>query len=138
MAHWLFKTEPGDYSWDEFVADGRTDWDGVKNHQAANNMRAMRLGERAFFYRSVKDPAVLGIMEVVGEAFPDPDDPKGKFVRVELAPIAPLAEPVSLAAIKADPRLADLALVRQSRLSVMPVSDEHWALICNMGGRSDD
>ncbi len=132
MAYWLFKTEPGDYSWDQFVADGRTEWDGVKNFQAANNMRAMKSGEQAFFYRSVKDPAVLGIMTVVREAFPDPDDPKGKFVRVEVAPLAPLPRPVSLAAIKAEPRLQELALVRQSRLSVMPVADAHWALICAM------
>ena len=75
MAYWLFKTEPNDYSWDAFVADGRTDWDGVKNHQAARNMKAMRVGDHAFFYRSVKDPAVLGIMEVVREAYPDPDAP---------------------------------------------------------------
>lgn len=134
MTYWLFKTEPGDYAWDDFVSDGRTEWDGVKNHQAANNMRAMRVGEHAFFYRSVKDPAVLGVMEIVREAFPDPDDLQGKFVRVEVAPVGALPEPVPLAAIKSDPRFADLALVRQSRLSVMPVSDAHWALICTMGG----
>ncbi len=134
MAHWLFKTEPGDYSWDQFIEDGRTAWDGVRNFQAANNMRAMKRGERAFFYRSVKDPAVLGIMEVAAEAYPDPDDPKGKFVRVDLVPVAALKEPVTLKAIKAEPGLADIALVRQSRLSVMPVSDAHWRLICTMGG----
>jgi predicted RNA-binding protein with PUA-like domain len=137
MAHWLFKTEPGDYAWDEFVADGRTDWDGVKNHQAARNMKAMAKGDRAFFYRSVKDPAVLGIMEVVREAYPDPDAPDGPFVRVDLVPVQALPEPVTLAAIKTEPRLADLALVRQSRLSVMPVPDEAWTLICRMGGLED-
>lgn len=134
MAHWLFKTEPGDYSWDQFIADGRTAWDGVRNFQAANNMRAMKVGERAFFYRSVKDPAVLGIMEIAAEAYPDPDDPKGKFVRVDLVPVAALPQPVTLKAIKAEPGLADIALVRQSRLSVMPVSAAHWHLICAMGG----
>lgn len=134
MAYWLFKTEPGDYSWDQFIADGRTEWDGVRNHQAAANMKAMKVGELAFFYRSLKDPAVLGVMEITREAFPDPDDPKGKFVRVEVVPVEVLPEPVPLAAIKADPRLADLALVRQSRLSVMPVGDAHWSLIRTMGG----
>lgn len=128
------KTEPGDYSWDRLVADGRTEWDGVRNHQAAANMRAMRVGDRGFFYRSLKDPAVVGIIEVTREAFPDPDDPEGKWVRVEVAPVTALPQEVSLKAIKADERLADLALVRQSRLSVMPVSDDHWALICAMAG----
>jgi predicted RNA-binding protein with PUA-like domain len=137
MAYWLFKTEPGDYSWDEFVADGRTDWDGVKNHQAAKNMKAMAVGDRAFFYRSVKDPAVLGIMEVVRGAYPDPNAPEGPFVRVDLVPVRALPEPVMLAAIKAEPELADLALVRQSRLSVMPVPDAAWSLICRMGGIMD-
>ena len=137
MAYWLFKTEPNDYSWDAFVADGRTDWDGVKNHQAARNMKAMAVGDRAFFYRSVKNPAVLGIMEVVAEAYPDPDDPAGPFVRVDLVPVRPLPEPVTLAAIKATPELADLALVRQSRLSVMPVEPAAWDRICRMGGLDD-
>ncbi|NBB69015.1 MAG: EVE domain-containing protein [Alphaproteobacteria bacterium] len=134
MAYWLFKTEPNDYSWDRFVADGGTDWDGVKNHQAARHMKTMAVGDRAFFYRSVKDPAVLGVMEVVRAAYPDPDAPDGPFVRVDLAPVKPLPHPVTLAAIKAEPQLADLALVRQSRLSVMPVPAEAWALICRMGG----
>jgi len=123
------KTEPGDYSWDRLLADGRTEWDGVRNHQAAANMRAMKRGDRAFFYRSLKDPAVIGIIEVTREAFPDPDDADGKWVRVEVAPVEPLPAEVSLKAIKAEPRLADLALVRQSRLSVMPVSEAHWQLI---------
>jgi predicted RNA-binding protein with PUA-like domain len=100
-------------------------------------MKAMRVGDRAFFYRSVKDPAVLGVMEVVNQAYPDPDDPDGPFVRVDVAPVRLLPEPVPLAAIKAEPRLADLALVRQSRLSVMPVEDAAWALICRMGGLDD-
>jgi len=134
MAYWLFKTEPGDYSWDRFVEDGRTDWDGVKNHQAAANMKAMKAGERAFFYRSVKDPAIIGIMAVVREAYPDPDDPKGSFVRVDLEPLMALPEPVRLAAIKAEPALAELALVRQSRLSVMPIPDDAWTRLCQMGG----
>ena len=101
MAQWLFKTEPGDYSWDDFIKDGRTDWDGVKNHQAAANMRAMKIGEKAYFYRSLKDPAVLGVMEIVKEAYPDPDDEKGKFVRVDVQPAGLLPAPVPLSAIKA-------------------------------------
>ena len=129
MAKWLMKTEPGDYSWDQLVADGRTEWNGVRNHQAAANMRAMKVGERGFFYRSLVDPAVIGIIEVVKEAYPAPDDPTGKFVQVDVAPVAALPKAVSLKAIKAEPRLADLALVRQSRLSVMPVSDAHWEII---------
>lgn len=137
MAQWLMKTEPGDYSWDRLLADGGTGWDGVRNHQAAANMRAMQQGDQAFFYRSLVDPAVIGIMEVTRAAYPDPDDPAGKWVRVDVAPVRPLPREVSLKAIKADPALADLALVRQSRLSVMPVSDAHWALISRMGGLDD-
>ena len=132
MARWLMKTEPGDYSWERLLEDGKTEWDGVRNHQAAANMRAMQVGDKAFFYRSLKDPAVLGIIEVTRSAFPDPDDPDGKWVRVEVAPVEALPSEVSLKAIKAEERLGDLALVRQSRLSVMPVSDAHWQLICRM------
>lgn len=134
MAQWLMKTEPGDYSWDQLVADGRTAWDGVRNHQAAASMRAMRKGEQAFFYRSLVEPAIIGIMEIVREAYADPDDPDGRWVRVDVAPVRPLPREVSLKAIKADPAFADLALVRQSRLSVMPVGDAHWALILKMAG----
>ncbi|MFW5834472.1 MAG: EVE domain-containing protein [Pseudomonadota bacterium] len=134
MAHWLFKTEPGDYSWERFVQDGRTEWNGVRNHQAAANMRAMQAGERAFFYRSMKDPAVIGIMEVVKTAYPAPDDPSGKFVQVDVAPLEALPEPVSLKEIKATPELQELALIRQSRLSVMPIPDAAWRRICRMGG----
>ena len=133
MAFWLFKTEPGDYSWDQFVKDGRTEWDGVRNYQAANNMRAMKKGDLAFFYRSMKQPAIVGIMKVVEEAWPDPDDEKGKFVRVAVAPVAPLGREVSLKTIKADERLADLALIRQSRLSVMPIDEAHWKILCALG-----
>ncbi len=132
MARWLFKTEPGDYSWEELVADGETDWDGVRNHQAAGNMRAMRKGDLAFFYRSVKKPALVGIMRITGEAFADPEDPR--FVRVMVAPVRVLPREVPLAEVKADPRLADLALVRQARLSVMPVSEQHWRILCEKAG----
>ena len=132
MAQWLMKTEPEDYSWDRLVADGETEWTGVRNHQAAANMRAMKLGDPVFFYRSVVDPAIVGIMAVSAEWYPDPSDPTGKFVRVKVKPDRPLPSEVTLKAIKADARLADLALVRQSRLSVMPVGDAHWRILCGM------
>lgn len=134
MAHWLMKTEPEDYSWDRLVADGETEWSGVRNHQAAANMRAMKLNEAVFFYRSVVEPAIVGIMTVSAEWYPDPGDPAGKFVRVKVRPERPVANEVSLKAIKADPRFADFALVRQSRLSVVPVGAEHWRLLCGMAG----
>ncbi len=134
MAQWLMKTEPEDFSWDQLVAEGETEWTGVRNHQAAANMRAMKLGEPVFFYRSVVDPAILGIMTVSATWYPDASDPGGKFVRVKVKPDRPLPREVSLKAIKADPRFADLALVRQSRLSVMPVGDAHWQMLLDMGG----
>ncbi len=134
MAYWLLKTEPEDYSWDRLVADGETEWTGVRNHQAAANMRAMREGERAFFYRSAVEPAVVGVMTVSAPWYPEPDDPSGKFVRVRVRPLAKAPREVPLKVIKADPRLADLALVRQSRLSVVPVGDEHWGILCGMAG----
>jgi predicted RNA-binding protein with PUA-like domain len=134
MAYWLMKTEPEDYGWDQLVADGIATWDGVHNHQAARNMRAMRAGDRAFFYRSMQDPAVVGVMEIVREAYEDPDDPKRSFVLVDVRPVKPVVREVGLRQIKAEPRLQDLALVRQSRLSVSPVDDRAWRLICEMAG----
>ena len=134
MGKWLMKTEPGDYSWDRLIADGETEWDGVRNHQAAANMRAMRKGDGVFFYRSMKNPAIVGVMRVTREAYPAPDDPTGKFVQVDVAPERPVASEVSLKAIKAEPRLEGMALIRQSRLSVMPVSDAHWAVLLEMAG----
>ena len=134
MAYWLMKSEPGEYSWNDLVAEGRTYWDGVRNHQAANNMKAMKIGDKAFFYHSVTAREIVGVMEVAREAYPDHTDEKGRFVMVDVKPLVALATPVTLAAVKAEPRLADLALVRQSRLSVLPVSDAHWTLLCEMGG----
>jgi len=134
MAQWLMKTEPDDYSWDRLMAEGQTEWTGVRNHQAAANMRAMKLGEPVFFYRSVVDPAIVGVMAIAAEWYPDETDPTGKFVRVKVKPLRPVAQEVTLKAIKADPRLADLALVRQSRLSVVPVPDGHWRILCGMAG----
>ena len=134
MAYWLFKSEPEGYSWDDLVTEGRDYWDGVRNHQAANNMKAMADGDRAFFYHSVKQREIVGVVEVVREYYPDHTDASGRFGMVDIAPLAPLAKPVSLAEIKGHPRLAELALVRQSRLSVMPVSAAHWKILCAMGG----
>ncbi len=134
MAQWLMKTEPDDYSWDRLVAEGETAWTGVRNHQAAANLRAMKLGEQAFFYRSVVEPSIVGVMTISAEATPDPKDPTGKFVQVKVKPLRAVATEVSLKAIKADPRFADFALVRQSRLSVVPIGDAHWQLLCAMGG----
>lgn len=134
MAYWLMKTEPGDYSWEQLVEDGTAVWDGVHNHQAAGNMRAMRKGDRAFFYRSMQDPAVVGVMEIVREAYEDPNDPRRSFVLVDVQPVMPAEREVGLKQIKSDPRLQHLALVRQSRLSVSPVDDTAWRLICEMAG----
>ena len=134
MAYWLMKTEPDDYSWAQLAEDGIAVWDGVHNHQAARNMRAMKTGERAFFYRSMQDPAVVGVMEIVREAYQDPNDAKQSFALVDVRPVAPAQREVSLSQIKADPRLQHLALVRQSRLSVSPVDDAAWRLICEMAG----
>jgi predicted RNA-binding protein with PUA-like domain len=134
MAYWLMKTEPEDYSWAQLVKDGTARWDGVHNHQAASNMRAMKRGDRAFFYRSMQDPAVVGVMEIVREAYQDAGDPKHSFALVDVRPVAPAQREVSLQQIKADPRLQHLALVRQSRLSVSPVDDAAWRLICELAG----
>ena len=132
MAHWLLKSEPFKYSWSDMLTDGRTHWNGVRNHQAAINLKAMRIGDQAFFYHSNEGKEIVGIVEIVAEAYPDPSDEAGRFVMVDVAPIAPVKTPVTLAAMKANPELADLALIRQSRLSVVPVSDEHWARIIAM------
>lgn len=134
MPYWLMKAEPDDYGWDDLVRDGVAAWDGVHNHQAANNMRAMKKGDRAFFYRSQKDPAVVGVMEIAREAYEDPDDPRASFVLVDVRPVTPVRREVTLKRIKAEPRLGGLALVRQSRLSVSPVDEASWRLICELAG----
>ena len=133
MAHWLLKTEPHKYAWDDLVRDGRTVWDGVRNHQAAINLRAMRKGDEVLIYHSNEGKEAVGVGRVVREHFIDPSDPAAKFPAVEIAPVRPLARAVTLAALKADPAFADLALIRQSRLSVVPVGDAHWAAILRMG-----
>ncbi|MDX1424815.1 MAG: EVE domain-containing protein [Kiloniellales bacterium] len=133
MAYWLMKSEPGTWSWDDQVKDGVAEWDGVRNYQAANNLKAMRVGDKAFFYHSVKQKEVVGIVEVVKEYYPDPSDASGRFGMVDVKALRPFAKPVSLAQIKAEPRLHELALIRQSRLSVMPIGEAEWRLICAMG-----
>ena len=131
-SHWLVKSEPGTYAWQQLVADGRTVWDGVRNPLARQHLAAMRRGDLVLYYHSSVGKEVVGIARVVREGHPDPKDPK--WLAVDLEPVKPLATPVSLAAIRADPSLAGLALVRQPRLSVMPVSAAHWRTICAMGG----
>lgn len=132
MAYWLVKSEPGDWSWDDHVKKGVEPWDGVRNHQAANNLRAMKVGDRAFFYHSVKEKRIVGVLEVVKEAYPDPTDESGKFVMTDMKALFPVKRPVTLAEIKAEPRLAELPLVRHSRLSVLPVGDKEWKVLCDM------
>ena len=136
--YWLVKSEPDAFSWDQQVANGVEPWTGVRNAQAANNLKAMKVGDRAFFYHSNTGKEIVGIVEVAREAYPDPTDETGRgWVCVDMRTIAPLPRPVPLAAIRAEPALADLALIRQPRLSVMPVSPEHWALLCRMGGAEE-
>jgi predicted RNA-binding protein with PUA-like domain len=134
MAYWLIKTEPGTWSWEDQLRDKVTFWNGVRNYQASNNMKAMKKGDKAFFYHSVDERRIVGIVEVVKEYYPDPSDESGRFGMVDVKALLPVKEPVTLQQIKRDPRLADMALVRQSRLSVCPVSDEQWKIICGMAG----
>jgi predicted RNA-binding protein with PUA-like domain len=132
MAHWLMKSEPESYGWDDLVRDGATEWDGVRNNAARLHLKAMKPGDEAFFYHSMSDKAVVGIMRVARAAQPDPKAADWVTVRVE--PVRPLPRPVTLAEIKAEPKLAKMELVRQSRLSVAPVRDEEWRRILEMAG----
>jgi predicted RNA-binding protein with PUA-like domain len=132
MAHWLVKSEPNTYSFDDLRRDGRTVWDGVRNNAAALHLKAMRQGDEVLFYHSQEGLAVVGIAKVAREAFPDASDPAGRFVAVELEPVRPLPKPVTLAEMKAEPALADMAMLRQSRLSVSPVKPDEWAAILAM------
>ena len=136
MAFWLMKSEPDTFSWDDLVArgDAGEDWDGVRNYQARNAMRAMAVGDRAFFYHSQSDKAVVGICEIIAQAHPDSttDDPRWECVDVRA--VQPLPTPVTLATCKADPRLADMALLKNPRLSVQPVTEDQWHTICTLGG----
>jgi predicted RNA-binding protein with PUA-like domain len=135
MAYWLFKSEPDVWGWDAQVAKGDTgeEWNGVRNYQARNNMRAMKLGDQGFFYHSRTGLEIVGIVEVCAEVHPDSttDDPRWECV--DIRAVRPLTKPVSLEMIKSDPRLSDMVLVKNSRLSVQPVTDAEWALICELG-----
>ena len=133
MAHWLMKSEPESYSWSDLVRDSGTEWDGVRNNAARLHLKAMKVGDTAFFYHSMSDKAVVGIMRIAREAGPDPKDADWVYVRVE--PVEPLARPLTLAEIKAEPKLAKMELIRQSRLSVAPVREDEWATILAMANR---
>jgi predicted RNA-binding protein with PUA-like domain len=130
MAHWLMKSEPESYSWSDLVRDGGTEWDGVRNNAARLHLKAMKKGDEAFFYHSMSDKAIVGIMRVVREAQPDQRDADWVSVRVE--PVKALTRPVTLAEIKAEPRLAKMELIRQSRLSVAPVRDDEWEVVLEL------
>jgi len=132
MAHWLVKSEPSVWSWDDQVRAGTTHWNGVRNAQALINMRAMRKGDTAFFYHSNEERRIVGIVAIARAFYPDPDDAKSGLVDVRA--VKPLKSPVTLAQVKAEPALAQLGLVRQSRLSVMPIDEAAWALLMAMGG----
>lgn len=135
MKYWLMKSEPSTWSWEDQVARGDRGegWDGVRNHQASNNMKAMQIGDLAFFYHSVNEKQIVGIVEVIALYHPDPTDASGRFGMVTVKAVKPMRRPVTLAEIKADARLADMALVRQARLSVVPVSADQWAALMAMG-----
>ena len=135
MQYWLVKSEPSTWSWDDQLAKGDQGegWDGVRNYQASNNMKAMRIGDLSFFYHSVNEKRIVGIVEVCRLYHPDPTDASGRFGMVDVKAVKSMTQPVTLAQIKQDPRLGDMALVRQSRLSVTPVSKEHWDIIMALG-----
>jgi len=136
MAHWLYKSEPATWSWDQQIAAGAggTHWNGVRNHVAKKNLQAMEVGDLGFFYHSNEGKAVVGIVEVIRPYYPDDSDPTGRFGMVDLRAVETLPRPVSLEAIKAEPRLAAMVLANNSRLSVQPVTEEEWAIVRAMGG----
>ena len=131
--HWLMKSEPSAYSWELFLKDKKSGWTGVRNFQARNNMQAMKLGDEAFFYHSNEGREIVGIMKVSRLYHPDPTDGTGKFGMVEVTPVRTLRNPVTLEAIKAHPKLKDMELLKQSRLSVSPVTAGEWNIICKLG-----
>jgi predicted RNA-binding protein with PUA-like domain len=134
MAFWLMKSDPEEWPWADQVAAGTAEWDGVRNHQASNNLKAMRRGDCAFFYHSGGETRIVGVVEVTREYYPDPSDPAHRFGMVDVKALRAATTPVPLAAIKAEPRLSHLALVRQPRLSVIPVDAKSWALLSKMAG----
>ncbi len=134
MAYWLVKSEPFKYSWDQFVTDKKTFWDGVRNYAARNNLKAMKKGDQLFFYHSNEGLEIVGIAKVVKEFYQDPTTIEEAWVAVDLAPVKKLKRPVSLASIKAEKRLAQMALIRLGRLSVQPLTDEEWNVIMELAG----
>ena len=134
MPYWLIKSEPSSYSWDQLVTDGRTHWNGVRNAQALNNLRAMKAGDRAFFYHSNEGKEIVGVVEVVKTFYPDPADKSGKLGMVDVRPLMAAAVKVGLPTMRARPELSELSLLRQSRLSVCPISTQEWSVLCGMAG----
>ena len=136
MNHWLVKSEPSAWSWNEQVAVGAkgTAWTGVRNHSAKLNLEKMKKGDKAFFYHSNEGKEIVGIVEIVRESYPDPTDETGKFVVVDVKAVEPLKKPVTLAQIKTETKLAEMALIKLSRLSVQPVTAEEWKIVCKLGG----
>lgn len=135
MAYWLLKSEPFKFSWDEQVQKGEGRWEKrVRNYQARNNLKAMKVGDQAFFYHSNEGKDIVGIVEITGEYYPDPDDETGKFVTVDVKPVKPLKTPVKLQQLRDHPVLQNMRVVKQVRLSVCPVTDEEWACACAEGG----
>jgi predicted RNA-binding protein with PUA-like domain len=139
MAYWLLKTEPETFSWDDQLKRGAKGepWSGVRNFTARRHLKEMKKGELAFFYHTGDEKRIVGIVETIKESYPDPTDPKGVFVMVDVKAVKPLPKPVTLADVKAEPRLKEMALVKYSRLSVQPVTAAEWALVCRMGGVKD-
>ena len=136
MRYWLFKSEPNTWSWDQQVAKGEAgeEWDGVRNYQARNNMREMAIGDRGFFYHSLKEKSVVGVVEVCAEAHPDSTTDDDRWECVDIKAVKPVVTPVTLQMCKDDPRLADMVLVNNSRLSVQPVTPDEWVAVCEMAG----
>ena len=134
MARWLVRSEPGTYSFDDLKRDGKTAWDGVRNNTAALHLKAMKVGDEVFFYHSGEGKEVVGVAKVAKESYLDPTDPAGRFVAVELAYVRPLKTPVTLVQMKAEPALAQMAMIKLSRISVSPVTDAEWAKVLQMAG----
>ncbi|MEW5423687.1 EVE domain-containing protein [Amorphus sp. 3PC139-8] len=136
MAYWLFKSEPGAWSWDDQVKTGKAgqEWDGVRNHLAKKQMQAMKVGDLGFFYHSVNEKQIVGIVKVIAEAHPDSTDGTGTWYCVDIAAVKPLKTPVTLDMVKSTPELSEMALVKNSRLSVQPVTEAEWERVCAMGG----
>ncbi len=135
MAYWLMKSEPDAYPWEKLVKDGKGNWDGVRNYQAANNLKAMKKGDCAFFYHSNEGLEIVGIMEIIKEAYPDPSDEKKRFVMVSVKPVKALKKTVTLKDIKSDMILKEMALVKQSRLSVSPVTEKQWKRVLELSAK---